>query len=115
MLSLVVFIHGFPDTSILWLEAMAQLEPTPSSTTLVAIDLPGYGGSQGLPRYGPNDILDILVEGICNLREKYLEDGPESRVIIVSHDWGAFLGYRLATRAPGIADHFVLLNTMFVR
>ena len=91
---------------------------------LVAVDLPGFGGSDTFPHYGAIEVLEALTEFIVGIREQYLftdndgdgqrEDQP-NKVFIVGHDWGCALGYRLAAEAPCLADRFILTNAPHVR
>lgn len=81
----------------------------------MAIDLPGYGGSDLLKHYSATEVLETLTEGIVALREKYAIDGQtgsesQQRVVIVAHDWGCTLGMRLAAEAPQLADRFIFTN-----
>lgn len=93
------------------------------------MDLPGYGGTDSLPKYGAAEVMEHLAEFIIAIRRKYgidtdddYEDvGPADekphagKVIYVGHDWGALLGFRLASEAPRLADRFILTNGPLVR
>jgi pimeloyl-ACP methyl ester carboxylesterase len=79
---------------------------------LIAVDLPGYGGSDGLPIYGPHEMLEALTEYILGMRKLFLHEGR--RVIIVTHDWGTLIGARLASQAGVLADHWVLTSGVIV-
>lgn len=79
---------------------------------LIAVDLPGYGGSDGLPTYGPNEMLEALTEYILGMRRLYLRE--DRRVVVVTHDWGTLIGARLASHAGVLADHWVLTSGVIV-
>jgi pimeloyl-ACP methyl ester carboxylesterase len=82
---------------------------------MVAVDLPGFGGSDSLQFYGPDDVMEAMTEFILKMREQYItEDKPTGRVLIVAHDWGALVGFRLASEAPQLADRFILSNSFNV-
>ena len=51
------------------------------------------------------------------MREMYVsaDDDGQAPVVIVAHDWGALVGFRLATEAPVLADRFILSNSVHVR
>jgi pimeloyl-ACP methyl ester carboxylesterase len=83
------------------------------TATLVAVDLPGFGGSDSLPNYDPDSVLEALSEFIMKMRETYLSESP-GPVVIVGHDWGALIGFRLASEASVLADRFILSNTFLV-
>ncbi|KAH8692847.1 putative alpha/beta hydrolase [Talaromyces proteolyticus] len=111
---LVILIHGFPDSWGIWrkvLDSTALRE----SCSLVAVDMPGYGGSDILKKYSATEVLDKFTEFIVALRERYGFDDPNNekpreKVIIVAHDWGAVISNRLAAEAPQLADRFILTN-----
>lgn len=80
---------------------------------VAAVDLPGYGGTDGLERYGATQVLEKITQFIIALREEHgiLGNGNDNRrVIIVGHDWGAVIAFRLATEAPQLADRFIMTN-----
>lgn len=85
---------------------------------MLAPDLPGYGGTDSLDIYGPTEILETLTEFIITVRDQYkVYDGDgrtKRRVIIVAHDWGAILAFRLAAEAPQLADRFIISNGVLV-
>lgn len=111
---LVVFIHGFPDSWALWRHILMSTALRESSS-LVAVDLPGFGGSDRLQKYTATNVLEKLTEFVVMLREDYeIDDDTDGktrgRVIIVAHDWGCVLAMRLAAEAPQLADRFILTN-----
>ncbi|QDS73636.1 hypothetical protein FKW77_002215 [Venturia effusa] len=111
--SLVIFLHGFPDSWVLWQHYLRSCGKLRDNSIMVACDLPGFGGSDSLASYGPNDVLEAITEYIIQMREQYLspEDG-NARVILAAHDWGAVIGFRLASEAPELADRFILSNAI---
>ncbi|PYH79988.1 alpha/beta fold family hydrolase [Aspergillus uvarum CBS 121591] len=110
---LVVFIHGFPDSWAIWRHLLAS-PALQHAATLVAVDLPGYGGSDRLDRYSATKVLENLTEFLIAIRAKYGADtataARQRKVIIVGHDWGCVLSTRLASEAPQLADRFILTN-----
>lgn len=111
---LVIFVHGFPDSWVVWRYVMSSTWLRESSN-FVAVDLPGYGGSDLLERYSATEVHEKMTEFIISLREIYGIDnpartGPRQRVIIVAHDWGCVISMRLAADAPQLADRFILTN-----
>ncbi|OCK95060.1 alpha/beta-hydrolase [Cenococcum geophilum 1.58] len=107
--NLTVFIHGFPDSWILW-QGLLTSSRLSQNSVLVAVDLPGYGGSDGLPNYGANAVLETMTAFILGMREEYIASQVEEagKVFVVSHDWGSIIGYRLASEAPQLADRFII-------
>ena len=92
-----------------------ELPDQAPSSWLVAVDLPGHGGSDGLESYGPDAFLEIMADFILAMRQRYLPDGhPKNKVLIVGHDWGAVVAFRIAAQAPQVADRFILGNSVLV-
>ncbi|KAI1838272.1 hypothetical protein DTO006G1_4649 [Penicillium roqueforti] len=110
---LVIFIHGFPDSWAIWRHIIKN-PALQEAVSLVAIDLPGYGGTESLEEYNATNVLEKLTELIVTLRTQYgVDSGNESnkkRTIIVAHDWGCVLSMRLAAEAPSLAHRFILSN-----
>jgi pimeloyl-ACP methyl ester carboxylesterase len=111
---LVFFLHGFPDSWAVWRHVLLSSKIRADSI-IVAVDLPGYGGSDGMEKYGATQVLESLTEFIVGIRDLYgidkVENSARTRmVIIAAHDWGAVLGFRLADEAPQLADRFILSN-----
>lgn len=114
--ALVIFLHGFPDSSHLFSRQLRS--SSLASATLVALDLPGCGGSDSLDRYGPDDVLNVVAEAIVLLKKRYKAQDEElgvtekPRCILVGHDWGGVIGFRLAAETSGLIDHFVPINSL---
>ncbi|KAL4810716.1 hypothetical protein BDV18DRAFT_149902 [Aspergillus unguis] len=110
---LVIFVHGFPQSWGLWTRILSE-ETLRGAATLVALDLPGYGGSESLNSYTADAVLESLTEFIISMRNKYGIDNDDAthqqRTIIVGHDWGCLVSMRLAADAPQLADRFILTN-----
>ncbi|KAF1945734.1 alpha/beta-hydrolase [Clathrospora elynae] len=104
--NVAIFIHGFPDSFLLWRHILQS--PELRNHVLIAVDLPGYGGSDGLPVYGPYEMLETLTEFIIGVRELFLHEDKE--VVVVTHDWGAVIGARLAAEAGMLADHWIITS-----
>lgn len=109
----MIFIHGFPDSWAIWRNILSS-PSLQEGATVVAVDLPGYGGTDGLDKYSATDVLENLTGFVLAIRSKYgvdTETGPnQKRTIIVGHDWGCVLSMRLASEAPELADRFILSN-----
>ena len=90
-----------------------------SSSILLSVDLPGYGGSDSLSAYDATNVLEAVTEFVLDMKGKYIGakvDSPteKGRVILVCHDWGAVIGFRLASEAPQVADRFILASAVHV-
>ncbi|EEP77179.1 predicted protein [Uncinocarpus reesii 1704] len=111
---LVIFLHGFPDSWAIWRHILSSSSIREASI-VVAVDLPGYGGSDSLKKYGATEVLEALTEFIIKIRAECGMDSPEDeahsrKVIIVGHDWGGMLAFRLAAEAPQLADRYIIVN-----
>ncbi|KAJ8110204.1 hypothetical protein OPT61_g6896 [Boeremia exigua] len=105
--NIALFVHGFPDSYLLWRHIL-QAPALQQSHTLIAVDLPGYGGSDSLPNYGPNEVLEAIAEFIIGVRKQFLQDNR--RCVVVSHDWGALICARLASEAGELADRWIITS-----
>jgi pimeloyl-ACP methyl ester carboxylesterase len=81
---------------------------------LVAVDLGGYGGSDNLADYQAGTVLEAMASFIIGMRDQYLAQG-DGQLVVVSHDWGSIIAFRLAAEAPQIADRFVISSAVLVR
>lgn len=80
---------------------------------LVALSLPGYGGSDSPKDFGPDIVLNALTEVIAELRQQYAEKGGQT--ILLGHDWGGAIAFRIAAETHGLVDRVVVLNSLHVR
>ena len=112
---LVVMFHGFPDSSMMWRHLFQEKAIPLQDATFVAVDLPGYGGSDSFSSYD-TEVLEALTEFVVAMRDKYIpaEESETTNTFIVGHDWGCVLGFRLAAEAPSLADRFILTNAPHV-
>ncbi|KAF2656222.1 alpha/beta-hydrolase, partial [Lophiostoma macrostomum CBS 122681] len=108
--NIAIFIHGFPDSYTLWTQIIASERL--KDYTCIAVDLPGYGGSDDLPEYNAQNVLDTMAFFILEMRKRYLKAG--GRVVLVTHDWGAVIGARLASEAPELAERWILMSGLIV-
>lgn len=83
---------------------------------LIAVDLPGYGGSDSFLVHDADTVLEAISAFILGMREEYAADEGEHprRVIVVSHDWGSIIAFRLAAEAPQLADRFIAASAIIV-
>lgn len=112
----LLLLHGFPDFSYGWRSVVAPLRL--AGFRLIIPDLLGYGltsappttGSESrLAEYGGraisidlNGLLDHAqaAKGSGYGTEHLTSDGKKGRVIVLSHDWGSWLGWRFAQWFP---------------
>ena len=89
----VLLLHGFPSSSHTFREVMPGLAGV---AHVIAPDLPGFGlsSSPTVDRY------DYTFENLSRSIENLLDHLGVERFFLYLHDFGAPVGYHLATRAP---------------
>lgn len=97
---LVVLLHGFPELADSWRHQLRALGQ--AGYRAVAPDQRGYGGSD---RHGPFDV-DTLAADIVDLIHAF--DRPEA--VVVGHDWGGGVAWKLAQRNPEVVAALVAAN-----
>ncbi len=99
---LIVFVHGFPD---FWYTWRHQMEALSRDYTTVAIDMRGYNLSdapEGVAAYSYDYLMGDILAVIHQL--------GEDRAIIVGHDWGGAIAWRLASTHPEVVERLVICN-----
>jgi len=111
--NLFIFLHGFPDSSVMWRKCLQEPSIPMNSARLICLDLPNYGGSDTFTK-PDTSVLEAITEFILAMREEHEEaasdDNKNFNTIVVAHDWGCVIGFRLAAEAPQLADRFILSN-----
>ncbi|KAK6534191.1 hypothetical protein TWF281_005524 [Arthrobotrys megalospora] len=104
---LVIFIHGFPDSWFVWHHQLSA-PAIQQKAHLIAVDLPGYGGSDAFPRATATAILTSLASFIISQKEKKTCES----CILVTHDWGSIVGFRLASEVGFLFTRCIILNAL---
>ena len=86
----IVFQHGNPTSSYLWRNIMPYCERL---GRLIACDLIGMGDSDKLENSGPERYT--YAEQCSYLFALWDQIGLGDKVILVLHDWGSAMGFRL--------------------
>ncbi|MFI6476748.1 alpha/beta hydrolase [Nonomuraea sp. NPDC050663] len=89
----VLLLHGFPSSSHTFRHVMAPLAEV---SRVVAPDLPGFGFSAA-PRV---DEYDYTFAHLADTMEAFLDRIGVGEFFVYLHDFGAPVGYHLATRHP---------------
>jgi pimeloyl-ACP methyl ester carboxylesterase len=89
----VLLLHGFPSSSHTF---RAVMPPLAEVAHVIAPDLPGFGlsSSPTVDEYG------YTFENLSRTIENLLRELGVGRFFVYLHDFGAPVGYHLATRAP---------------
>jgi pimeloyl-ACP methyl ester carboxylesterase len=96
----VVLLHGFAETSHMWLPLIAKLS---DKHTVIAPDLRGFGQS-GAPPDGYSKAA--MAQDIHALTKSLKYD----RIRLVGHDIGLMVAYAYAAQYPGEVDRLVLME-----
>jgi pimeloyl-ACP methyl ester carboxylesterase len=96
-----VLLHGWPQT---WFEWRPVLPALAAGRTVIAVDLPGIGDSQGAPPDYAKATLARFVHGLVADRL-----GHRS-IDLVAHDLGAGVGYQYAAQHPGEVRRLALMD-----
>jgi pimeloyl-ACP methyl ester carboxylesterase len=99
---LVVLLHGFPE---FWYSWRHQIPALAQRYRVVAPDLRGYNLTEkpaGVASYRVESIMEDVVALIRHL-------GCE-QAIIIGHDWGGMIAWRLAIERPEVVRRLIVLN-----
>ncbi|GAB2448016.1 alpha/beta fold hydrolase [Nocardia tengchongensis] len=97
----VVALHGWPQHHYVYRDLLAD---PPEGLRIIAPDLPGYGWSGPAPhRWAKDDVASDLLALMDVM-------GLGKDVLLVGHDWGGFVGYRMVLREPERFRGFLVLN-----
>jgi haloalkane dehalogenase len=99
----VVLVHGFPESSRMWVPAMEALAG--AGHRCVAPDLYDLGDSTGSGPATFERNLEALGEFVVTL--------DIERVALVVHDWGGFVGLAWASDHPTAVEALVISDTGF--
>jgi pimeloyl-ACP methyl ester carboxylesterase len=96
----VLALHGWPQHHWAYHELLAD---PPPGLRIIAPDLPGYGWSGPAPhKWAKEDVAsDVLA---------LLDALGLDRVLLVAHDWGAYIGYLMILREPERFAGYLALN-----
>jgi pimeloyl-ACP methyl ester carboxylesterase len=99
---LVVFLHGFPESSWSWRHQMAALAPR---FRVVAPDMRGYGDSDKPDGVKAYDLKELVadVEGLIRAFD-------EKWAVVVGHDWGGGIAWQFAVDRPQMTRRLVVMN-----
>ena len=96
------FIHGWPDDASLWRKQVAALS---GDYRCVTVTLPNFGPRK--VRGGGFDFPELVA--MLHATVGAVRRGDE-KITLVTHDWGAYLGYLFEQKHPGLVDRMVALD-----
>jgi pimeloyl-ACP methyl ester carboxylesterase len=97
----LVFIHGWPDNVSLWRHQVEALGP---EFCCVLVTLPNFGEQTVMA--GGFDFPELVDRLAATIRQVQ----PDGKVGLVTHDWGAYIGYWLEKAQPELVDKMAALD-----
>ena len=98
----VVFIHGWPDSGEMWIHQVAELS---ASYRCVCVTLPNFADTPDTAGgYEFSELVEMLRATID------LVQPVETKVNLVTHDWGAYIGYLFEKTYPERVGRMVALD-----
>jgi pimeloyl-ACP methyl ester carboxylesterase len=99
----LLLLHGFPTSSHMFRDLIAELA---DEYHLVAPDYPGYGFSS-MPAV---DEFDYSFDNIAKIMEQFVDKVGLDRFSLYLMDYGAPVGFRIATSQPGRIESLIVQN-----
>lgn len=99
----VLMLHGFPDSARLWRHQIPAL--VDAGYRVIAPDQRGFGASDKPQEVAAYALPEVLGDALALLDHFGLE-----RVRVVSHDWGAAVGWALAAWHPERVERHAALS-----
>lgn len=99
----VVLLHGYPSSSHQYRKLMAHLS---DEYHLIAPDYPGMGNS-GTP---DPDKFTYNFDNLAGVIDQFLEQKKITKFSVMIQDWGAPVGFRIATKHPERIQSFIIQN-----
>ncbi|XP_040568308.1 epoxide hydrolase 1 [Lepeophtheirus salmonis] len=99
---LMLFVHGFPD---FWYSFRHQIKYFSSKFRCVSVDNRGYNESDK-----PNRIQDYSVDQLASDIKEVVELLGYDKCVLVGHDWGGSISYRVCAMYPEIVSVYISLN-----
>jgi len=103
----ILFIHGFPDTSYGWRYQLSHLSSLHHYTVIVP-DLVGYNETES-----PHKLDRYSYKSVCDDLKALLEHEGVHKSVIIGHDWGGMVAWRLANYHPHIIEKLCVLCTPY--
>ncbi|MDE2312517.1 MAG: alpha/beta hydrolase [Patescibacteria group bacterium] len=98
----MLFLHGWRSNKQVWAKVINSIEDT--ECRILALDLPGFGGSQAPKEpWSVGDYAGLVAE--------FVEKLQLSRVVVVGHSFGGRVGIKLAANFPQLVSRLVLVDS----
>lgn len=100
----IVLLHGFPDFHRTWRLQVPAL--TAAGFRTITPDLRGYNESDKPARVADYDV-DILANDVADL----ITRSNAAPAVLVGHDWGGVIAWRVAQTRPELLDKLIVINS----
>lgn len=100
----VLFLHGFPESSLLWGEIVTSVQK--AGYRAIAPDLPGFGQSEA---FNEPSTWERYMEFISDFSEELSLE----QFHLVTHDWGSLIGTRWACSNPERVQSLIIADATF--
>ena len=99
----VVLLHGFPHSSHMYRNVLAELK---DEFYLIAPDYPGFGDSS----FPSVEEYTYTFDNIAETIDKFLIQRGLKNYVLAIQDYGAPVGFRIATKHPEKVKGFIVMN-----
>ena len=99
----MVFLHGWPDSAKLWTH---QVEFFSKDYFCICVNLPQHGEDRST---GWGEDFPQLANRIVNEVKKRIGNSKH-KIVLVGHDWGAILAYRIERDYPNWVEKLVTMD-----
>ncbi len=99
----VVLLHGFPHSSHMYREVLGSLG---DDFYLIAPDYPGFGDSS----FPDKENYTYTFDNFAKTINQFLEQREINNYVLMIQDYGAPVGFRIATQHPNRVNGFVVMN-----
>ena len=98
----LVFLHGWPDTTALWYDIIAPFE---TDFYILNISYPNFSEKEKKPKgIDFDELLDRIKLTIDQVND------TQRKIVVVGHDWGAQFAYWLDQRFPNYVVEIITLD-----
>jgi len=99
----IVLLHGFPSSSHMYREVLSGLG---DDYYLIAPDYPGFGDSS----YPSSEKFTYTFDNIARVMNRFLEQRGLKKYSLMIQDYGAPIGFRIATAHPERVQSIITMN-----
>lgn len=103
----ILLLHGFPASSHQFRRLMDALG---SHYRLIAPDYPGFGHSEAPTSTNENGTFTYSFDSLATVMEAFVDALSLKRFMLYAFDFGAPIGFRLATRRPELIAGLIVQN-----